>query len=218
MQHCLKNRDGGWTLIELLVVIALLAILCAMIDWGPPSGQKKAAMRVICINNLKQIGMAYPLWGKGQSYDYPMQYSESGYGVKESAEREVACLAFQVLSNELSSPKILLCPADKNRVAATNFTSDFHNNRISYFAGLDATQAKPGSFLSGDDNFEIGGNPVNSGLLVFASNAPIAWTSARHDRSGNILHADGSVQTETTPILKKDLLQTGFATNRLVIP
>ena len=125
---------------------------------------------------------------------------------------------FQVMSNELSTPKLVLCPQDLNRDYATNFTADFNNSRISYFVAVNADKNSPQTLLSGDANFAIGGVPVKSGLLKFYSNAPIAWSAARHKYSGNILLADGSVQSLNNSGLRNWLHQTGVATNRLAIP
>jgi prepilin-type processing-associated H-X9-DG protein len=83
---------------------------------------------------------------------------------------------------------------------------------------LDASAENPRTILSGDDNFEINGVAVKSGLLEFSSNTPIAWSAARHKFSGNILLADGSFQTATISGLTNLVQQTGLATNRLAIP
>jgi hypothetical protein len=101
-------------------------------------------------------------------------------------------------------------------MAATNF-SDL-KGKISYFANVDASDAFPQMILSGDDNFEIGGIPVPSGLLEVFSNTPIAWSSARHKYQGNLGIADGSVQQVTQSGLHQTIQNSGMTTNRFAIP
>lgn len=58
----MRNRKiSGFTLIELLVVIAIIALLLAVLM---PSLQaaKKRGQTVVCLNNLRQIGMAANLY------------------------------------------------------------------------------------------------------------------------------------------------------------
>ena len=80
----------------------------------------------------------------------------------------------------------------------------------------DAEESNPQMLLAGDDNFEVGGAPVNSGLLILVSNTPLAWSAARHHFAGNVGLADGSVQSLSNPGLTN--LPTSLATNRLAIP
>ena len=147
-----------------------------------------------------------------------MHVSVKGGGAMESASRGNIVPIFQVVSNELNTPKILICPADTNRVAAANFSSGFDNKNVSYFVGVDADTVYPGTILSGDDNFSVGGNQVKSGLLELLTNTSVSWTGARHEFASNILLADGEVLQPSRTNLQQVFQQTGLATNRLAIP
>ena len=119
----------------------------------------------------------------------------------------------------MSTPKILACPEDADRIPA-RFFSDFESkSNISYFVGVDVTNnLNPQLFLSGDDNFAMASGPVKSGLLRVWTNTPVAWTGARHIHHGNISFADGSVLQTDDKMLIQKLQETGLATNRLAIP
>jgi len=211
------KTNSGLTLVELLLVVVVLVVLFVMLIPSPRYG-KHAALSVYCKENLKQTGLAYRIWADDNGGKYPMELSKMNGGTLELMGTADAWQTYQVMSNELSTPKVLFCPADEERqMYATNFSTDLQG-KISYFIGLDAGTNRPQSFLSGDDNFEIAGQPVKSGLLSLWTNDPVSWAATRHMHSGNLGLGDGSVQCSTSSGLRSYLVQTEIATNRLAIP
>ena len=136
----------------------------------------------------------------------------------ESVARGDVVSVFQVMSNELSTPKILVCPNDPDVLMVTYFGPSLTAKNISYFVGLISRTNPPQAFLSGDNNFQVGGVPVKSGLLEMTTVKPVKWTAARHKFTGNVGLADGSVQSVTSSGLLRLIQQTDLATNRLAIP
>jgi len=61
-----KGKKNGFTLIELLVVVAIIAILAAML-LPVLSKAREKARAAVCMNNLKQVGLAAFMYA--QDYD-----------------------------------------------------------------------------------------------------------------------------------------------------
>ena len=122
------------------------------------------------------------------------------------------------MSNELNDPRILLCPNDTEREAATNFDSFNNDKYVSYFVGVDADQTNPAAILAGDRNLEIDRKPLAHGMNLVNSKSLIGWTSKIHREQGNFALADGSVQQSSGSSLRAQLQAAGLATNRLVLP
>ena len=212
---CSNQSRCAFTLLEVVAVIFVLVIMVAM--FLPALARPKSGRHTSCATNLKQIGLSYRLWEGDNGDKFPMNVSVTNGGTMGLATGKNAWINFLVMSNQLSTPRILHCPADTDG-SATNSWSGLNNQNISYFVGLDVSESEPQTILSGDDNFEINGAPVKSGLLELSTNTPIAWSATRHKFSGNILLADGSVQQCSNSGLTNLLRQTGLATNRLAIP
>jgi prepilin-type N-terminal cleavage/methylation domain-containing protein len=211
-----NQTNRALTLVEVLVVIAVLAILVVLLLPELAKANRRPS-RINCASNLKEVGLANRVWEGDHEDKFPGLVSATNGGAAELIVTGNVAAYFQVMSNELSTPKILVCPEDISRIAATNFTSDFSRNKISYVINPDAAEAYPQMILLGDDNFEIGGEPVKSGLLEFSTNAPISWTAARHKFVGNLAMANGSVQQVTQNGLRQAIQNSGLTTNRLAI-
>jgi hypothetical protein len=146
---------------------------------------------------LKQISISFRIWEGDNNDKYPTQLSSAEGGVRELGATGTVAAVFQVMSNELATPKVLICPADTNGCYADNFCVNFGRTNVSYFVGLDATDENTNSILVGDDNLAIKGEPVKPGVFELSSNARVAWTSERHHFSGYVGLVDGSVYTLT---------------------
>src|SRR5215472_13254462 len=164
------NHYGGMTLIEVLVVLVVLTILMLIILPAQPHRIARA-LRIQCVNNLKQTGLAYHVWEGDHGDQYPMAVSETNGGSMEFTTGPNAFRHYLVMSNELSTPRILVCPADSgaNRFYATNW--NIGNSNISYFVGVDAKEAFVTTFLSGDRNI-TNGSPLKNWLLELTTNSP----------------------------------------------
>jgi prepilin-type processing-associated H-X9-DG protein len=209
-----RFSNQGFTLVGLIIIVAVLAILAAMLLPALASAKRKAK-RINCVNNLKQDGLAFRLWEGDNGDKYPMAVSTNKNGTMEYAEDGNAFRHFQVMSNELSTPKILVCPAD-DRIPAANFAK-LKNQNVSYFVGLDAEETRPQMLLTGDRNVTNGLSPVRS-VLELRPEIPAGWTEDLHKGQGNVGLADGSVQQVSMPGLQPMLRNTGDSTNRVALP
>jgi len=211
------KRNAAMTLFEVGVVIAIVVILAAFF-LPTLSRTQHRSLKISCINRLKQINLAGRVWEGDNGDIFPMGISITNGGSMEMVQTGDVLQTFLVMSNELSTPKILFCPDDAGKFWTNDFAG-LSNKNISYFVGADVTNdADPQMIFSGDCNFETGGVPVKSGLSSFWTNDPVAWQATRHIKSGNIGLADGSVQSTTSAGLQNYLQQTSFATNRFAIP
>src|SRR5205807_9183757 len=114
--------------------------------------------------------------------------------------------------------KVLVCSAD-NRTRAINFNTtgvgafalNSTDDNDSYFVGLDASEIKPQTLLSGDRNFP--GYPTGQkkwsatppGPTTVLNDASVDFDVSIHKNAGNIGLGDGSAQQVNGVNLRKQL-------------
>src|SRR5205823_5162170 len=122
------------TLVELCVLLAIAAVIAGIVITAVVNGKRRS--RSICCNcNLKQVGLAFHTWSLDHTTRYPTALSTNSGGTMEYLASGQTFRHFQVMSNELSTPNILVCPED-TRIRAESFVQGFANSNLSYFAGI----------------------------------------------------------------------------------
>jgi len=162
------------------------------------------------------------------------------YGIPAGNSKGVGGM-FGAMSNELSTPKILVCPSESDSshaqtastfsytvTSGTANTVPYTNDlECSYFIGVDAQDTFPQMLLDGDHNMGGDANPPAHGYYWngvgtpgsfalslgtnFALNMGPGWMDNMHSKQGNVGLADGSVQQFSRSKLQDALRNTSDA-------
>lgn len=211
------NRRTAFTLTELLVVIAIIALLAAML-MPALSKSKGKAQRISCVSDVKQVGLGILLWAHDQDGKYPWLVKPADGG---SYSLDKAWQHFALLSNELSTPKILHCPSDKERQIAETFNgpngfTTLQNSALSYAVGTEASEGNATMHIavdrniSGRDDMRCSAAGIASSITTLNPfNGGTGWTKETHPNEGNMAMVDGSVQLYNQFQLLDHLQSTG---------
>ena len=146
-----KGTARAFTLIEILVMVFTAVVIAAFLIPGLVR-ERRRARAVACSNNLKMVGLSFKTWSPDSSGEFAMRRPKLEGGTKEFVPTGQVFVHFRVMSNELSTPNVLVCPRDKTKTVAKDFASEFSDQNVSYFLGTDADETSPQMFLSGDRN------------------------------------------------------------------
>ena len=209
-----RNFHAGLTLVELLVLVAILAILAGMIPVSFTSARPKA-QRIKCVNNLKNVGVAFHIYAESENGLFPWESTNSTGAVRSDFSKGPE-FYFRAMKNELSTPRLVVCPSD-SRTEAKDWTN-FSAIHVSYLIGEDGAKRLPESLLAGDRNMMTNGVPLKTGIQRIESGADVRWDKTQHEQQGNAVLGDGSVRQLSSSRLKEQFKNSGLTNITLAIP
>ncbi len=119
----IKKPIKAFTLMELLVVIAVIALLLGI--FAPSLGKAKMkAQQVVCMNNLKQINLAFDLYLQSNNETYPCAEDSNGTPWLWMGRGWRPFIEPHLGDNiDANSPSVLLCPVDRKSEELYDSTS-----------------------------------------------------------------------------------------------
>lgn len=205
-RHRGRLRALAW--LDVLAVVVLIGVLVGVIlpSLARPR-HRHGHQRIKCVNNLKNLGLGLRIFATDNDGSFPWDVAvEKGGSREEVPDENRIWRHFQVISNELSTPRILQCPGDP-RVSGGDTWSPRagppgtpkvlpfgHNDHVSYFLAVGTTEEEPDRVLGGDRNLTRNGVAVQGRIQPAVTDVMGFTSPGHHEGSGNLLLSDGSVR------------------------
>ena len=152
-----KQADeyGGTGLAIAGFVCGYVGLLLTLLLLPALSAAVAKARRISCTGNLKEVGISFRIWSSDHGNEFSFNIPARDGGTLEFASHDAdgfdsnAWRHFQVLSNELYNPIVLICPADSVKRRAPNFTN-FGPANVSYqlHTGTNVDENHPDTVLA----------------------------------------------------------------------
>ena len=206
-----SNRSA-FTRTELIATLAAVFV-CGLILLPSFASTGSRSEQLGCLNNLRQIGIAFQAWGNDHDdqrpWFVPADVTRNQGGTRGHPLMNNAWIHFTALSNYIS-PTVLSDPAEigyNKRVAHTwsfspsdgIFNGGFRDNALSYMMGVHTRASEPANILTADRNVQFN----SAGTCSYIAGQVLSleyrlnfrgWTNGNHGEFGNVLLNDGRVE------------------------
>ena len=162
-----------------MTIVILIAIVLPVIFRSMSRSSK-----IGCVNMLKQQGIAFRIFSTDNGkYPWAMAETNGGTFHPRLLNHQHTWAHFVAVSNELNTPKVLVCPSDLDvtgSIAAKGNAKDFDalaargqknslNQGISYLIGISASEEDPTSILGGDRNITADATAAAATIKLYGS-------------------------------------------------
>lgn len=237
MRTDISRRDKAFTAVEAVIVLGLLLFIGVLLLPALANGNRpRRSERIACVNNLKQVSLAFIVWVHDQeksNVPFLVPFWEGGTRVPAtpfptnvtapewSGQQNNLWFQYAWLSNQLDNPKVLVCPSDKEKKPALNWSTakaggfrnaNYQDTSVSYNLWPDTGWVSDTrSFEGGQEqillsdrnlNFDSPSTPCSSGLTavrtVLSKATTVSWQPQKkfgHGTGGGIAFFDGSVSS-----------------------
>jgi competence protein ComGC len=201
-----RQRKAAFTRIELAAILGVLSVL-ALVALPLLANNSARSDQAGCLNNLRQIGIAFQAWGNDHEDRRPWFVPMNEGGSSGHVLRAEAWFHYTFLSNHIA-PGVLMDPSEivpyKRRAENWALTPDggflqYKNNAVSYMFSLHTSLAEANNLLAADRHVQFSGQgfcPVGGVTQVnflAAGSLFQGWTNNVHGVAGNVLRSDGQV-------------------------
>ena len=189
----------------MVTIVILMAMVLPVIFRSVSRSSK-----IGCVNMLKQQGIAFRIFSTDNGSKYPWAMAETNGGTfhPRLLNHQHTWAHFVAVSNELNTPKVLVCPNDKDATGAItpkDVAKDFTalasqgrtnslNRGISYLIGLSASEEDPTSILGGDRN-----------ITANATSPVVQLYGSPDDTANNGVTRLGLLEVSETPGARQEL-------------